>query len=350
MFCVHCGASNPDLAKFCNECGTALPAQNGPLVSGQTGPVLSSRHRRWVWPLILFFAVGLAVSSCFLISKSRTEGSGEPFQGAASRVATTSAQTTTQEGAAQTTQPPFVPVLLHPYDLLQNPFSYKDKEVWLDVSTEPIFLNGQILKYVPTTRQTEISLGTGLQFQRMLSESEALYAINGLDADTNYNSSMLGQLIVIAAPSPAPPTDEGSEWLVEPLGLAQGTNAFGAGVSVPLIRFVRYSTVSQANPDSHDAQCVSCPVPGLPLDILQKELQGTEVEIPKDAIETLKITVLPDGTVGPNVEIVKSVGHDFDEKAVQAVRLWRFRPATDPDGNPIAASVSLDIDFHGKLE
>jgi len=88
----------------------------------------------------------------------------------------------------------------------------------------------------------------------MLSEDEALYAINGLDADANYKSSMLGELIVTAAPGPSLRTDEGSEWLVEPLGVAQGTNAFGAAVSVPLIRFVKYSTVRQVNSDPHDAK------------------------------------------------------------------------------------------------
>ncbi len=45
------------------------------------------------------------------------------------------------------------------------------------------------------------------------------------------------------------------------------------------------------------------------------------------------------------VRIVKSAGLGLDEKAMEAVKKWRFRPATR-DGRPVAVPASIEVSFH----
>jgi len=45
------------------------------------------------------------------------------------------------------------------------------------------------------------------------------------------------------------------------------------------------------------------------------------------------------------VHVVRSLGYGLDEKAVQAVRQYRFRPAMK-NGKPIAQHISIEVSFH----
>ena len=56
------------------------------------------------------------------------------------------------------------------------------------------------------------------------------------------------------------------------------------------------------------------------------------------------LTVPPDG-VPKDVRVVKGIRSDIDQKAVEAVRKWRFAPATE-DGKPISVSVSVHVTFN----
>jgi TonB family protein len=47
-----------------------------------------------------------------------------------------------------------------------------------------------------------------------------------------------------------------------------------------------------------------------------------------------------------NIEIVRSGGVAFDEKALETVRRWRFRPAIGPNGTPIAVVMPIEVSFH----
>jgi hypothetical protein len=132
--------------------------------------------------------------------------------------------------------------LLHPFDLVQDSFTYKGKQVSLDVRSQPIFLNGQVFQY-QRANDVFVQRGfTGLRFVKRLSEDQTLYEINGLDADTSYSASEFGQLLVVIPMEQPQPLALDRDWEIEPLGLAQGTNALGGPVSVPLIRFLGYST------------------------------------------------------------------------------------------------------------
>jgi protein TonB len=58
----------------------------------------------------------------------------------------------------------------------------------------------------------------------------------------------------------------------------------------------------------------------------------------------LEVTV--DATGRPtNIHIVNSLGMGLDEKAIEAVKTWRFDPGMK-DGHPVAVAVNLEVDFH----
>lgn len=57
----------------------------------------------------------------------------------------------------------------------------------------------------------------------------------------------------------------------------------------------------------------------------------------------LQVLVLRDGGVG-NVRVVRSLGAGLDQKAVDAVRQWRFRPARR-QGVPVDVAVEVSVEF-----
>ena len=46
-----------------------------------------------------------------------------------------------------------------------------------------------------------------------------------------------------------------------------------------------------------------------------------------------------------NIRVRQSLGMGLDEKAIEAVTNWRFRPAT-VNGQPIATQIGVQVDFH----
>jgi TonB family protein len=58
----------------------------------------------------------------------------------------------------------------------------------------------------------------------------------------------------------------------------------------------------------------------------------------------LKILIGSDGRVH-NIQIVRPVGMGLDEKAVDAVKLWRFEPARKTDGTPVDVYASIEVNF-----
>ncbi len=59
----------------------------------------------------------------------------------------------------------------------------------------------------------------------------------------------------------------------------------------------------------------------------------------------VRFTINEDGSVG-DVEVVKSSGVTaLDEALIEKISTWRFNPATDANGNPVASSKTEYIDF-----
>jgi TonB family protein len=46
-----------------------------------------------------------------------------------------------------------------------------------------------------------------------------------------------------------------------------------------------------------------------------------------------------------NIKVSRTLGYGLDEKAIEAVKKWRFKPATK-DGKPVAVEVSVQVNFH----
>ena len=61
-------------------------------------------------------------------------------------------------------------------------------------------------------------------------------------------------------------------------------------------------------------------------------------------IVLLMVVVGKDGRVY-NIQVRQSLGMGLDEKAIEAVRNWRFRPGTFK-GQPVAIQIAVQVDFH----
>ena len=61
-------------------------------------------------------------------------------------------------------------------------------------------------------------------------------------------------------------------------------------------------------------------------------------------IVLLMLVVGPDGHPY-NIRVRQSLGMGLDEKAIEAVHNWRFRPATR-NGQPVATEIAVQVDFH----
>ncbi len=58
----------------------------------------------------------------------------------------------------------------------------------------------------------------------------------------------------------------------------------------------------------------------------------------------LRVVVSPEGTV-EEPSIVMPLGLGLDEKAIEAVKKWRFEPGTK-DGKPVAVVANVEVNFH----
>jgi TonB family protein len=64
----------------------------------------------------------------------------------------------------------------------------------------------------------------------------------------------------------------------------------------------------------------------------------------KTGVVLLQVVVGPDGRVR-NIQVKRPVGSGLDEKAVEAVKTWRFQPALK-DGKPVAVLVNIEVGFN----
>jgi TonB family protein len=60
-------------------------------------------------------------------------------------------------------------------------------------------------------------------------------------------------------------------------------------------------------------------------------------------IVILCVVVLHDGAIG-NLELLQPIGLGLDESAVEAVKMWRFRPGMK-DGNPVDVRATVEVKF-----
>jgi TonB family protein len=65
------------------------------------------------------------------------------------------------------------------------------------------------------------------------------------------------------------------------------------------------------------------------------KLQGTVM---------LQVQIDETGKVSEHITVLRSVGSGLDEKAIEAVKQWRFRPALR-DGKPVAVPATIEVNF-----
>jgi len=58
----------------------------------------------------------------------------------------------------------------------------------------------------------------------------------------------------------------------------------------------------------------------------------------------LWLVVGPDGKPR-DIRVLRTLGLGLDEKAIEAVRTWRFEPAMK-DGRPVAVQINVEVNFH----
>jgi len=80
--------------------------------------------------------------------------------------------------------------------------------------------------------------------------------------------------------------------------------------------------------------CQHCPFPGYSREARKKKYQG---------VALLSIVVTSEGKV-TEVKVIKDPGEGLAEKAVEAVRKWRLKPAMK-DGKAVTARVEVEVSF-----
>jgi len=80
--------------------------------------------------------------------------------------------------------------------------------------------------------------------------------------------------------------------------------------------------------------CLYCPAPRLP----------TTLKQPNRAFVAVEAIIRPNGRA-TDINVVKSAGSDLDQKALEAVKNWRFKPSLDANGEPVPTITAIAIMF-----
>ncbi|HEY4837503.1 MAG TPA: energy transducer TonB [Candidatus Acidoferrales bacterium] len=121
-----------------------------------------------------------------------------------------------------------------------------------------------------------------------------------------------------------------------------GDNGFGTGVggkqgpgAGPGIGGVGSSAVGPPGRGVRAPTCAFCPRPEYSDQARQSRFQG---------LVELNVVVQADGRPG-KIELVSGPGLGLDEKAIEAVRNWRFNPAIGPTGKAVAVVIPIEVQF-----
>jgi len=110
------------------------------------------------------------------------------------------------------------------------------------------------------------------------------------------------------------PSDFTPPWQVQPTYYG-GASRVGGGVSAP--------------------KAIYSPSP-----VYSKEAGNAK----RTGVVVLWVVIGPDGKLR-DIRVVRTLGLGLDEKAIEAVKKWRFVPAMK-DGKPVAVQVNVEVNFH----
>jgi periplasmic protein TonB len=83
-------------------------------------------------------------------------------------------------------------------------------------------------------------------------------------------------------------------------------------------------------------QCIYCPQPDYSQKVRKAKIEG---------VVLLDVTVTTDGQIA-NPVVLKGPDVGLNNKALEAVRNWKMKPARGPDGQPVNCRVQVEIAFH----
>jgi TonB family protein len=81
--------------------------------------------------------------------------------------------------------------------------------------------------------------------------------------------------------------------------------------------------------------CIRCPNPFFSQNAADGKVQGTVL---------LQAQIVADGSI-TKLSVTQGVVCGLTDKAIAAVVHWTFKPATRPDGTPIAVTVPIEVVF-----
>jgi TonB family protein len=82
-------------------------------------------------------------------------------------------------------------------------------------------------------------------------------------------------------------------------------------------------------------RCLYCPAPKLP---------ATTEEANRVRFVAVEAIIRPNG-LATDIKVLKSAGSNLDEKAIEAVKGWRFKPALDQNGKPVPTITAIMVIF-----
>jgi TonB family protein len=82
-------------------------------------------------------------------------------------------------------------------------------------------------------------------------------------------------------------------------------------------------------------RCIYCPQPPFSPEGRNAKIQGTVL---------LSLVVQPGGYAS-DIKLAKGLGLGMDQNAIEAVENWRFQPATEPNGTPVAVTTEVEVTF-----
>lgn len=203
MICSKCNSELDDQHKFCPQCGTATTLSSDSSVptmfsASTLGQKHSANRRKIIGAVTLIAAIFLVIAVIVGNSGSPEKGSAANSTGASPVVNPPNTAPEPPPEPPKPQAPPLSGLILHPYDLLKNPYQAKEKLVQLDLNSRPVLYNGTVIQYsgpVNPTIGERFGL-MALQLDRMADENVALYNIMGIEAGAS-DGQMLGQLAVL---------------------------------------------------------------------------------------------------------------------------------------------------------
>lgn len=115
-------------------------------------------------------------------------------------------------------------------------------------------------------------------------------------------------------------------------------------VSPPTLNAQEHAKLEAGKPEVYPEQaskpsCLYCPNPVFPDEARKAGITSARA--------VLEITVLEEGKVDPHdIRVIYDPGDGFTKAAVAIVKRWKFKPATDKDGNPVKVRIPAEFTWH----